>query len=155
MIICDKDYACCDYFYYDNISDAKREAKGCKHLIEVSPIRQENNSMHRYLEITVHDRDFIDALVKSVNVLYNICYENDKYPDEADLDNVRQYINHLCFVITQMRDYFEWSDTTEERLMDHLIPDVRIIDERDIPTWNNGEDIFMPLFDTDSGIILR
>ena len=108
-----------------------------------------------YLKVTVHDNDFIHPLLKAVGVLYDICYENDRYPDETDLEDIRIFINHLCFNIKQISDHFEWDITTSEHLLEYLMPDICIIDGSDIPEWDNAESVYMPLFDTDDEIFFR
>lgn len=113
------------------------------------------NNTRKYLKITVHDSDFAYPMSKAVAVLYDICYANDKYPDEDDLENVRHYINQLCFIIKQADDHYGCCNTPDKNLSNYLIPDVCIVDESDIPGWNNFEDFFMPLYDTDKNFIIR
>lgn len=39
MFVCDKNFSCCDYQYWDTVEDIEQDAKECGHLIEVEPVR--------------------------------------------------------------------------------------------------------------------
>lgn len=38
MFVCDKNFSCCDYQYWDTVEDIEQDAKECGHLIEVEPV---------------------------------------------------------------------------------------------------------------------
>ena len=38
MFICEKNYSCCDFKYWDRLEDVEQEARECEHLIEVIPV---------------------------------------------------------------------------------------------------------------------
>lgn len=44
--ICEKDYACCDYFYADTLEHAIQESDNCPHLIEMTEV------VHAYWKAT-------------------------------------------------------------------------------------------------------
>lgn len=38
MYLCDKNFCCCGWQYYDSEADIDEDAKDCSHLIEVAPV---------------------------------------------------------------------------------------------------------------------
>ena len=40
MYICDKNYSCCNYQYWDNTDDIDDDTKDCPHLIKVRPVNR-------------------------------------------------------------------------------------------------------------------
>lgn len=38
MFVCEKDYSCCGFQYWDRWEDVEQDAKDCGHLIEVAPV---------------------------------------------------------------------------------------------------------------------
>ena len=38
MFVCEKDYSCCGFRYWDRWEDVEQDAKECGHLIEVAPV---------------------------------------------------------------------------------------------------------------------
>lgn len=39
IFVCDKNFLCCDYQYWDTVEDIEQDAKECGHLIEVEPVQ--------------------------------------------------------------------------------------------------------------------
>ena len=47
MFICEKNYSCCDFQYWDSQKDVEPEAKECGHLTEVIPVKRGKWILHK------------------------------------------------------------------------------------------------------------
>ena len=114
----------------------------------------------RYLNITIHDNDFgielefVAELLKSLIDFFS-CYESYDIEDK-DLPYLKSGINYLLYGVYKIYDYFRAHNNQENTTnvsFDYFEPDLKIVDYLDIPEWDNGKSVFIPLFKGD--IIVR
>lgn len=105
--------------------------------------------MRKYLRVTIFDNDFMDELEDAAYILYGAFYSYDKYPTEKDFPYLEKCIRNImsssyCINILCRGDK-NLPDT--EAYDEYFIPKLSIIEEIDIPEWENYECIYIPLFD--------
>lgn len=99
-----------------------------------------------YLMITMHDNDFSISLELLGETLLNI-FSLHEYPNnQRDLDRIKEYVQYMIWGIHNISHAFlgKHSWTTPLSVFDC---DLSIIDEHDIPEWDNAESIYVPLFE--------
>lgn len=46
LFICEKNYSCCNYQYWDKWEDVEQDSKECGHLVEVVPVKHARWEKH-------------------------------------------------------------------------------------------------------------
>ena len=104
----------------------------------------------KYLLITIHDNDFTSYFMELGEILYHIFISEGTFPTEEDIPELKELIKHLWYSVHNIDMLMRWKNTSVEyKRMDkiyYFYPDVKIIDHLDIPEWENGEKIYIPLF---------
>ena len=112
----------------------------------------------KYLMITIHDNDFTSYFMELGITLYNIFVFEGTFPTEEDIPELKELIKYLWYSIHNIDMLMRWKNTlVEYKRMDEIsyfYPDVKIINYLDIPEWEAGENIYIPLF-TYGEILLR
>lgn len=107
----------------------------------------------KYLRITIHDNDFWLSLEQIGELLYNIFYTEDAYPTEEQLPILKEYIKHIWYGTFKIGSLMDRGEAGEVDIS-YLEPRLEFIDYLDIPEWDNGESIYIPMFD-DAEILKR
>lgn len=113
-----------------------------------------------YLKVTVHDNDFTSYYWQVGEAIQNIFKYEGKYSTKEDLDIIKPLIARLWWTIDNLDSYYRWKDTlVEYKPMEfeyfEKSLDLDIVEYTDIPSWNNAEDIYIPLFESDETILLN
>ena len=106
-----------------------------------------------YLRITIHDRDFTDSLQMIGELLYEIFQYNDNYPTEENFSILKESIKHLWLGTNMVNNLMCWGETSDIDI-NYFEPDLEFVDYFNIPDWDNGESIYIPMFD-DTKILCR
>lgn len=98
-----------------------------------------------YLQVTIHDNDFITSLEMVGKLLQNIFQFEETFPNEEDLPRLRGYIQNLWYNTQDIM----WLMRDSERIgdLDYFKPTLRFVPFEEIPDWDNYESIFIPMFD--------
>lgn len=111
--------------------------------------------MCEYLEITIHDNDFSEALRLVGKHLYQIFSETQFPNNEKDLESIKPLVTQLLDVSHRL---YSCSNKSYMKYFDVRLK-LKFVDFTDIPDWNNYESIYIPLFKYDINkqpkIILR
>ena len=107
----------------------------------------------KYLRITIHDNDFRLSLEWIGELLYEIFWTEDNYPTEERLPMLKEYIKHLWHSTYVIHDFMRWYPAGNVN-EDYFKPYLEFVDFADIPDWDNGESIYIPMFD-DAKILIR
>lgn len=112
--------------------------------------------MKKYLRVTIFDNDFMDELEDVANILHNTFYSYDKYPTEKDFPYLEKCIRNLMSNSYCIKAFARGDDKLPDTEVydKYFIPTLSIVEETDIPDWENYECIYIPLFD-DGEIIKR
>ena len=107
----------------------------------------------KYLRITIHDNDFSLSLRWIGELLYEIFWAEDNYPTEDKLPVLKEYVKRLWHSTYMIQDCMRWfpAGNVDEGYFE---PDLEFVDFADIPDWDNGESIYIPMFD-DAKILVR
>lgn len=100
----------------------------------------------KYLQITIHDNDFITSLEMVGKLLQNIFQFEETYPDEEALPRLREYIQNLWYGIYGTMCLME-DRTCSASDLDYLKPILEFVRFENIPAWDNYESIYIPMFD--------
>ena len=79
-------------------------------------------------------------------LLYKLFKNEMKYPTEEDLPVLKETIKHLLYAINMTKDLIRWGELNNSNF-DYFEPDLEFVDYLDIPNWDNGEDVYIPMFD--------
>ena len=115
--------------------------------------RQIINTDAKYLRITIHDNDFRTSLEAIGELLYESFQFEGNYPTEAQFSMLKECIKYLWFGANMTKDLMRWGEITDVDI-DYFNPRLEFVDYLDIPDWDNGESIYIPMFD-DAEIISR
>lgn len=110
----------------------------------------------KYLLVTIHDNDFWYSMNILGEVLKKIFDFYEGYPIEEDIPELKKYIQHLWFGISNMEPIGRKRNGGYEfdgGKFEYFDADIKIVDFFDIPMWANGENLYVPLFEGD--IIIR
>ena len=112
--------------------------------------------MRKYLRMTIFDNDFMDELEDTAYVLYEAFYNYDKCPTEKDFPYLERCIRNLmsnfyCINCFARGDKNLPNTETNDK---YFIPKLSIVEETDIPEWENYECIYVSLFE-DGDILKR
>ena len=107
----------------------------------------------KYLRITIHDNDFTHSLERVCEVLYDIFQCEGKYPAEQDFPYLQTAIQYMWCGTNMAKDIIRWGNLHNPAFR-YFCPDLKIVDETEIPDWDNYEVVYVPLFD-DGTIIVR
>ena len=100
----------------------------------------------KYLHITLHDNDFgieLEAVGKLIRELF-LWFD---YPKDVDLKTFSVCIQNLLYHIMKTRLLLEGENY--EIKLEYLLPTVEIVDASEIPTWDNGESLYIDLCNYD------
>lgn len=104
----------------------------------------------KYLRVTMHDNDFWYSLTLLADILYRIFIEEGRFPEEDELPLLKKYIQPLWFSIDNISSIMRWNKNSvgfsenPERIFE---PTLEFVDYLDIPDWDNGESIYIPMFE--------
>lgn len=108
----------------------------------------------KYLRVTIHDNDYRGSLRLMGRLLYELFYHEDKYPTEEQFPVLKECIKHLWFSTEMTQDLMRWGDIVSLLPIDEFEPHLEFVNYQDIPDWDNGESIYIPMFD-DAEILAR
>ena len=100
----------------------------------------------KYLHITLHDNDFrieLEAVGKLIRELF-LWFD---YPKDVDLKTFSVCIQNLLYHTMKTRLLLEGENY--EIKLEYLLPTVEIVDASEIPTWDNGESLYIDLCNYD------
>lgn len=100
----------------------------------------------KYLHITLHDNDFSIEL-ESVGELVRNMFEWFGSPKETDLENLRVLVQNFLYNANKLHDLLDGSNI--EVKPEYFLPTVEIVDETDVPDWDNSESIYISLDNSD------
>lgn len=107
----------------------------------------------KYLRVTIHDNDFTTSLEQVCEALYEIFQRENRYPTEEDFPFLQTSIQYMWCGMNMAKDIMRWGSMRSPSFR-YLCPDLKIVDESEIPDWDNYEVVYIPLFD-DSSIIVK
>ena len=113
-----------------------------------------NNKYNKYLRVTIHDNDFSFSLELIGNLLYEIFYFEDNYPTEEHLPMLKEHIKHLWYRTYRIQDLMRNLSSAVLDDAGYFNPHLEIVDAADIPEWDNGESIYIPMFE-DAKVLSR
>ena len=105
-----------------------------------------------YLKITLHDNDFTNHYEELGKIIQDFFVERDWIPSYDDLKIIRIFIAKIWHSLANLNNYYKIKDrngkfceTDYAYFINSL--EIALIDYKDISeTWNNSEDIYIPLF---------
>ena len=100
-----------------------------------------------YLRVTIHDNDFRFSLELVGEALQEIFEYIEEYPTEEDFPVLKQMIKYIWYGIHHVYEKIDRVDRYYEVEIDYFEPDLEFVDFFDIPDWDNGENIYIPMFD--------
>lgn len=103
------------------------------------------NTNAKYLRVTVHDNDFRVSLMLIGELIYTTFCIHGEYPTEEELPILKESIKHLWYGAHMTEVSVRWSKETSATL-GWFEPHLEFVDYLDIPDWDNGESIYIPLF---------
>lgn len=117
-----------------------------------------------YLRVTLHDNDFTSYWRELGEAIQSIIrfecnnFKNKKL-EERDLGEIKPYIEMLWWSIDSLSSHFRWKDThidSSPTIQDYFKGvNIEIVDFLDIPDWDNGESIYIPLYEDSDEILCR
>ena len=122
---------------------------------EVSNLDKEYTT--KYLRITMHDNDFSGSLELLVDMLYKIFIGEGRFPEEDEFPLFEKYIQPLWFSLDNISHIIRWNKGSvgfKESAEGYFEPTLEFVDYLNIPDWDNGESIYIPMFE-DADIIMR
>ena len=109
---------------------------------------------HKYLRVTIHDNDFSFSLELIGSLLYEIFYFEDNYPTEEHLPMLKEHIKHLWYRTYRIQDLMRYQSAGGSVTAGYFNPNLEFVDAADIPDWDNGESIYIPMFE-DAKVLFR
>lgn len=103
-------------------------------------------SKYKYLRVTIHDNDFSEPLRLVGDILHEIFYSEDNYPTEQHLPILKERIKYLWHSIYMTQDSMRICSAGPVDAS-YFEPHLEFVDSTDIPDWDNGESIYIPMFD--------
>lgn len=111
----------------------------------------------KYLRVTMHDNDFSHSLIQLANMLYEIFESEARFPEEDEFPLLKKYIQALWFSLDNLNCVMRWNKNSvgfTETAEKDFIPTLEFVDYLNIPDWDNGESIYIPMFEN-AEIIIR
>ncbi len=111
----------------------------------------------KYLRITMYDNDFSQSLEQLSRMLYEMFLFEGRFPEEDELQLLEKYIQPLWFSIHNISKIMRWNKNGVRFMQTSEIlftPTLEFVDYLDIPDWDNGESVYIPMFE-DAEIIRR
>ena len=111
----------------------------------------------KYLRITMHDNDFSGSLELLADMLYKIFIGEGRFPEEDKFPLLEKYIQPLWFSLHNISHIIRWNKNIvrfKESTEECFEPTLEFVDYLNIPDWDNGESIYIPMFE-DGDIIMR
>lgn len=104
----------------------------------------------KYLKMTIYDNDFT-RYYEEIGTLISSLIMHDAPPTEESLDKLKPYIARLWWAAFNIHDVLreiktpmiKSKETDYEYFENNL--ELSIVEESDIPEWDNAEDIYIPL----------
>ena len=100
----------------------------------------------KYLHITLHDNDFGIELEAVAHLIQELFRWFD-CPKAIDMETFRVCVQNLLYHIMKTRLLLEGENY--EIKLEYLLPTVEIVDASEIPTWDNGESLYIDLCNYD------
>lgn len=100
----------------------------------------------KYLHITLHDNDFgieLEAVGKLIRELF-LWFD---CPKDVDLKTFSVCVQNLLYYTMKTRLLLEGENY--EIKLEYLLPTIEIVDASEIPTWDNGESLYIDLCNYD------
>ena len=104
------------------------------------------NTNAKYLRITMHDNDFTCSLEHIGYLLQRTFEFENRYPTQEDFPVLSEMINHLWYAVHNISTKLRWADFYRESKFDIFNCHLEFVDYLDIPDWDNGESIYIPMF---------
>lgn len=104
----------------------------------------------KYLRITMHDNDFSYSLSLLADMLYKIFIEEGRFPEEDELPLLKKYTQPLWFSLYNLNAVMCWNKNSvgfKETIEKHFEPTLEFVYYADIPDWDNGESVYIPMFE--------
>lgn len=103
----------------------------------------------KYLRVTIHDNDFWYSLSLLADMLYEIFIGEGRFPEGDELPLLKKYIQPLWFSLHNLDSIMSWNKNAvgfKETIEKHFEPTLEFVDYVDIPDWDNGESVYIPMF---------
>lgn len=104
----------------------------------------------KYLRITMHDNDFWLSLEYLSKMLYEIFIFERRFPEENELPLLKRYIQPIWFSLHNLNSLMRWNKSCvgfTETIEETFVPILEFVDYLDIPDWDNGESVYIPMFE--------
>ena len=104
----------------------------------------------KYLRITMHDNDFWLSLEYLSKMLYDIFISERRFPEEDELSSLKKFIQPLWFSLHNLSSLMRWNKSCVgfiETIEETFVPILEFVDYLDIPDWDNGESVYIPMFE--------
>ena len=111
----------------------------------------------KYLRVTMHDNDFSYSLIQLANMLYEIFEGEARFPEEDEFPLLKKYIQSLWFSLDNLNSVMRWNKNSvgfTETAEKDFIPTLEFVDYLNIPDWDNGASVYIPMFEN-AEIIIR
>lgn len=111
----------------------------------------------KYSRVTMYDNDFSGSLELLADMLYKIFIGEGRFPEEDEFPLLEKYIQSLWFSLHNISHIMRWNKNIvgfKESAEGYFQPTLEFIDYLNIPDWDNGESIYIPMFE-DAEIIMR
>lgn len=111
----------------------------------------------KYLRITMHDNDFSGSLELLADMLYEIFIGEGRFPEEDEFPLLEKYIQPLWFSLHNISHIMRWNERSvgfKESAEGYFKPTLEFVDYLNIPDWDNGESVYIPMFEG-TEIIIR
>lgn len=109
-----------------------------------------NEYTAKYLRITMHDNDFWLSLEYLSKMLYDIFISERRFQEEDELPLLKKYIQPLWFSLHNLNSIMRWNNNCVgfiETIEETFVPILEFVDYLDIPDWDNGESVYIPMFE--------
>ena len=95
----------------------------------------------------MHDNDFWLSLDFIGEIIQKIFIFEGKYPTEEDLPVLELMVKHMWYGAQNIDTKISWGEYYKESQLDVFDPHLEFVNFEDIPDWDNGESIYIPMFD--------
>lgn len=119
--------------------------------------KMSEQSVAKYLRITIHDNDFLLSLKQLSEMLYEIFLVEGRFPEEDDLPLLEKYVKHLWFSLNNIGKIMRWNKTCvgfNASSIEIFSPILDFVNYPDIPKCEDNESVYIPMFE-DAEIIIR
>ena len=102
-----------------------------------------------YLKVTIHDNDFKYDVEFVANML-NAIFQFFDAAKKSIIDNLFQLQNCIKELLYQTHSIMNLVDRYNSGIsvpIDYFEPKLEVVTYNDIPDWDNGESVYVPLFE--------